>query len=69
MACIPLFTPEVINGVFEVYGHVETTGQRTRGCLVLDWLSKETIPGKSKLRILTGIDSSKFFDRISDSYN
>jgi hypothetical protein len=48
---------------------VEREGQRTRGLLVFDWLSKDELPNRHKIMAIAEIDLDAFIKRIDDSYN
>jgi len=37
LACIPVFSPQLVKSIYQAYGQVETAGQRTRGLLIFDW--------------------------------
>lgn len=69
LACIPVFFPEDIHSYYEAYGDVETTGKRTRGLLVFDWLRTEELPGRSKIMAVAEINLNSLIQHISDSYN
>jgi inosine-uridine nucleoside N-ribohydrolase len=70
LACIPVFNPEIVEGIYQAYGRIEIAGERTSGLLMLDWFESE--PEKkerSKIWAVSGIDLPALMARISDSYN
>ena len=68
LACIAVFNPELITGVYKAYGRIEMAGERTSGMLSLDWF-KEEIKGKEKIWAISDIDVDKFINNMDDSYN
>ena len=68
LACIAVFNPELITGVYKAYGCIEMAGERTSGMLSLDWF-KEEIKGKEKIWAISDIDVDKFINNMEDSYN
>jgi inosine-uridine nucleoside N-ribohydrolase len=58
LACIAVFNPELITGIYKAYGRIEMGGHRTSGMLSLDWF-KEEIKGKEKIWALSDIEVDK----------
>ena len=68
LACIPIFSPELVSSVYQVHAKVETAGLRTRGALVLDWFGSGGSKW-SKLWAVGDIDLDSFIKHVDQSYN
>jgi len=68
LACIPVFSPEIITGIYKAYGRIEMGGNRTSGLLSLDWF-KEDVKGKEKIWAISDIDAEKLVKSVNESYN
>lgn len=66
LAAFPLFMPEAITGIYDVYGEVCREGQRTKGFLSIDWLR---MVGKQQpnLQIVCEMDWSLVFQAMAES--
>ena len=67
LAVIPVFNPEIVESIYQAYGHVEINGIRTRGALTLDWFSDNS-EGKKKLWAIAEINTERMVDNIKQSY-
>lgn len=68
LACMSVFNPKIVTGVYKAYGRIEMGGMRTSGMLGLDWF-KEDIKGKEKIWAICEFDMNEFINNIDDSYN